>query len=107
VNDFPDFIAVNGEAHHRLTRHLDLTELGLLQTVLLHYWQDRQPLPSSDRAMAATARIRVGVWRRHKAKIAPFFDQTPDGWVPSALTLEFQRPGEEIDDLNASLLGGA
>lgn len=107
MNDFPDFIAVNGEAQHRLTGHLDLAERGLLQILLLRYGQDRQPLPSSDRAIAATAGIRAGVWRRHKAKIVPFFDQTPVGWVPSALTLEFQQPGEEIDDLNASSLGGA
>jgi uncharacterized protein YdaU (DUF1376 family) len=106
LTNYPDFIAVNAEAEMQLTRDLGLGERGVLQTMLLTYWQDRQPLPASDRAIAAIAGVRVGTWRRCKGKVMPFFDKTPNGLIPSSLALEFQRPGEEWDELIAAAQEG-
>ena len=94
-----EFVCINAQVSLEISQRLDLDADGILHKMLMAYWRNRQPLPADDRELAAAIRTRVGQWRRHKAALAEFFDLTPDGYVPSALSYTFCRPGEDYDQL--------
>lgn len=104
LNDPREFVCINAQVSLEVSQRLDLSADGILHKMLMEYWKKRQPLPADDRKMAAVIRTRVGQWRRHKAAMAEFFDLTPDGYVPSALSYTFCRPGEDYDQLLAESL---
>ena len=99
MSDPREFVCINAQVSLEVLQRLDLDADGILHKMLMAYWRNRQPLPADDRELAAAIRTRVGQWRRHKATLSEFFDLTPDGYVPSALSYTFCRPGEDYDQL--------
>lgn len=72
------------------TMHLSAAEDGIYRRLIDWYMQKRRPLPDSDRALAAIARVGLDEWMTCAASIRPFF-KSKNG------ELHHKRCGIELD----------
>jgi len=69
------------------TGHLSTTQHGAYMLLIMHYWRKRG-LPSSDRELAAIAKLTLRNWLNMRETIQAFFF---DGWRHKRIEIELKK----------------
>ncbi len=73
------------------TTHLTTLQHGAYLLLLLHYWRRGGALPDNDARLAATAKLSLAEWKKHRAVLAEFFVIGNGVWMQKRAEKELAR----------------
>lgn len=78
------------------TMHLTTEQHGAYLLLIMAYWKNGGPLPSSDQQLAAICRMPIDAWSNARAVLENFFDTSTDGkWINHRAEEEMANAGEK------------